>query len=104
MSQQNLASGLGAKVAAVTVTGSFPFDASEAGTGWAPLPQDISGYEEGQKKAASSGGVACQVSKAFQQEAQRTRRQSEARSISHYGLSPGHSIDDDTKEQVVGII
>jgi hypothetical protein len=59
MFQQNLARSLGAKGTVVTATESFPFDASAAGTGWAPLPQDISGYEEGQKKTASSGGVAC---------------------------------------------
>lgn len=48
----SLAKSLGAKVTVITVTEPFPFHASTAGAGWVPLPEDISGYEEGQKKAA----------------------------------------------------
>jgi nucleotide-binding universal stress UspA family protein len=46
------AKSLEAKVTVITVTEPFPFHASAAGAGWVPLPEDISGYEEGQKKAA----------------------------------------------------
>jgi nucleotide-binding universal stress UspA family protein len=48
----SLAKSLDAKVIVITVTEPFPFHASAAGAGWVPLPEDISGYEEGQKKAA----------------------------------------------------
>lgn len=48
----SLAKSLDAKVTVITVTEPFPFHASAAGAGWVPLPEDISGYEEGQKKAA----------------------------------------------------
>ncbi|RWO02339.1 universal stress protein [Mesorhizobium sp.] len=48
----SLAKSLDAKVTVITVTEPFPFHASAAGGGWVPLPGDISGYEEGQKKAA----------------------------------------------------
>jgi nucleotide-binding universal stress UspA family protein len=48
----SLAKSLDAKVTVITVTEPFPFHASTAGAGWVPLPEDISGYEEGQKTAA----------------------------------------------------
>ena len=48
----SLAKSLDAKVTLITVTEPFPFHASAAGAGWVSLPEDISGYEEGQKKAA----------------------------------------------------
>lgn len=48
----SLAKSLDAKVTVITVTEPFPFHASAAGAGWVPLPEDISGYEEGQKKTA----------------------------------------------------
>ena len=48
----SLAKSLGAKVTIITVTEPFPFHASAAAAGWVPIPEDISGYEEGQKKAA----------------------------------------------------
>lgn len=48
----SLAKNLDAKVTIITVTEPFPFHASAAGAGWVPLPEDISGYEEGQKNAA----------------------------------------------------
>jgi nucleotide-binding universal stress UspA family protein len=48
----SLAKSLDAKVTVITVTEPFPFHASAVGADWVPLPQDISGYEEGQKKAA----------------------------------------------------
>ncbi len=50
----SLAKSLDAKVTVITVTEPFPFHASAAGAGWVPLPEDISGYEEGQKKAADA--------------------------------------------------
>jgi len=49
----SLAKSLDAKVTVITVTEPFPFHASAAGAGWVPLPEDISGYEEGQKKASA---------------------------------------------------
>lgn len=48
----SLAKRLDAKVTIITVTEPFPFHASAAGAGWVPIPEDISGYEAGQKKAA----------------------------------------------------
>jgi nucleotide-binding universal stress UspA family protein len=48
----SLAKNIGAKVTFVTVTEPFPFDASAAGAGWMPGPDDMSLYEEGQKEFA----------------------------------------------------
>ncbi|MEO9341031.1 universal stress protein [Mesorhizobium sp. SB112] len=48
----SLAKSLMAKVTVITVSEPFPFHASAAGAGWVPLPEDIPGYDEGQKKAA----------------------------------------------------
>lgn len=48
----SLAKSLDAKVTVITVTEPFPFHATAVGADWVPLTQDISGYEEGQQKAA----------------------------------------------------
>ena len=48
----SLAKSLGARVTVITVTEPFPYYAAASSAGWAPLPVDISGYEEGQKDAA----------------------------------------------------
>jgi nucleotide-binding universal stress UspA family protein len=48
----SLAKSLDAKVTVITVTEPFPFHASAAGAGWVPLPEEITGYEEGQENAA----------------------------------------------------
>jgi len=48
----SLARSLGARVSVITVTEPFPYYAAASSAGWAPLPVDISGYEEGQKDAA----------------------------------------------------
>ena len=48
----SLAKSLEAKVTIITVTEPFPFHASAAGAGWVPIPEDVSGYEEGHKRAA----------------------------------------------------
>ena len=47
-----LAKSLAARVTVITVTEPFPYYAAASSAGWAPLPIDISGYEEGQKDAA----------------------------------------------------
>lgn len=48
----SLAKSLGAKVTIITVTEPFPYTASAAGIGWAPGPNDVSLYEEGQQEFA----------------------------------------------------
>ena len=48
----SLAKILGARVTVITVTEPFPYYAAASSAGWAPLPVDISGYEEGRKDAA----------------------------------------------------
>lgn len=48
----SLAKSLAARVTVITVTEPFPYYAAASSAGWAPLPIDISGYEEGQKDLA----------------------------------------------------
>lgn len=48
----SLAKTLGARVTIVTVTEPFPYHARAGGDGWVPLPVDVSGYEDGQKRFA----------------------------------------------------
>ena len=48
----SLAKSLAARVTVITVTEPFPYRAAASSTGWAPLPIDVSGYEQGQKDVA----------------------------------------------------
>lgn len=48
----SLAKSLGATVTIITVTEPFPYSASAAGMGWAPGPDDVALYQEGQKEYA----------------------------------------------------
>ena len=73
----SLAKSLDAKVTVITVTEPFPFHASAAGAGWVPLPEDISGYEEGQKEAADK--LLATVREVGRQDRRQRRRAARAR-------------------------
>ena len=53
----SLAKSLAARVTVITVTEPFPYYAAASSAGWAPLPIDISGYEEGQKDLAVEASI-----------------------------------------------